>query len=141
MTSKFRWALPSLALAASLSLSFGHMPAAAAEGLYAQSGKVIALIRAGKYAEALPLAQAMVTQLEKGPPNKDYAGALNNLAQVYADMGRDAEAEPLYKQALAVMEKAVGLESVDIAIDSTALPRSISVSFAMPRPNRCSSVR
>jgi CHAT domain-containing protein len=32
-------------------------------------------------------------------------------------MGRDAEAEPLFKRALAVMEKAVGLESVDIAIE------------------------
>ena len=117
MTSKSRWALLGLALATILDCG----SASAAEGLFAQSGKVIALTRAGKYAEALPLAQAMVTQLEKGPPNKDYAGALNNLGQVYADMGRDAEAEPLYKQALAVMEKAVGLESVDIAIELNSL--------------------
>ena len=117
MTSKSRWALLGLALATILDCG----SASAAEGLFAQSGKVIALTRAGKYAEALPLAQAMVAQLEKGPPNKDYAGALNNLAQVYADMGRDAEAEPLYKQALAVMEKAVGLEFVDIAIELNGL--------------------
>ena len=82
----------------------------------AQSGKIIQLTRAGKYAEALPLAQAMVAQLEKGPArHRDLAGALNNLAQVYGDMGRDAEAEPLYKRALAIMEKAVGLNSADIA--------------------------
>jgi len=92
-------------------------PPAHAEGLFAQSGKVIALIKAGKYNEALPLAQAMVADQEKRGPSRDLAGALNNLGQVYADMGRDAEAEPLYKRALAIMEKAVGLESVDIAIE------------------------
>jgi CHAT domain-containing protein/Tfp pilus assembly protein PilF len=86
-----------------------------AQGLFAQSGKVIQLMRAGKYAEALPLAQAMVAQLEKGPPNRDLAGAINNLAQVYGDLGRDAEAEPLYKRALAIMEKSGGLDSADIA--------------------------
>jgi CHAT domain-containing protein len=86
-----------------------------AQGLSAQSGKIIQLTRAGKYAEALPLAQAMVAQLEKGPPNRDLAGAINNLAQVYGDMGRDAEAEPLYKRALAIMEKSAGLDSADIA--------------------------
>ena len=81
-----------------------------AQGLSAQSGKIIQLTRAGKYAEALPLAQAMVAQLEKGPPNRDLAGAINSLAQVYSDMGRDAEAEPLYKRALGVMEKSGGLD-------------------------------
>jgi CHAT domain-containing protein/Tfp pilus assembly protein PilF len=86
-----------------------------AQGLSAQSGKIIQLTRAGKYAEALPLAQAMVAQLEKGPPNRDLAGAINNLAQVYGDMGRDGEAEPLYKRALAIMEKSAGLDSADIA--------------------------
>jgi len=111
MTSKSRWALLGLALA--VSLSAGSV--SAAENLSTQSGKVIALMRAGKYAEALPLAEAMVAQLEKGPPNKDFAGALNNLGQVYADMGRDAEAEPIYKRALAVMEKAAGIDSPDMA--------------------------
>ena len=86
-----------------------------AQGLSAQSGKIIQLTRAGKYAGALALAQAMVAQLEKGPPNRDLAGAINNLAQVYGDMGRDAEAEPLYKRALAIMEKSAGLDSADIA--------------------------
>ena len=59
----------------------------------------------------------MVADQEKRPPSRDLAGALNNLAEVYSGMGRDAESEPLYKRALAVMEKAVGLESVDIAIE------------------------
>jgi tetratricopeptide (TPR) repeat protein len=112
-----------------------------AQGLSAQSGKIIQLTRAGKYAEALPLAQAMVTQLEKGPPNRDLAGAINNLAQVYGDMGRDAEAEPLYKRALAIMEKSAGLDSADIAPELNNLAALTSASFAMPRPSRCSSAR
>ena len=111
MKSQNRLALFVLALAA----GFCAGSPSRAEGLYAQSGKVIQLMRAGKYAEALPLAQAMVAQLEKGPPSRDFAGALNNLAQVYGDMGRDAEAEPLYKRSLAVMEKAAGLDSADMA--------------------------
>ena len=37
--------------------------------------------------------------------------ALNNLALLYGSQGRDAEAEPLFKRALAIMEKTVGLDS------------------------------
>ncbi|MBI5260899.1 MAG: tetratricopeptide repeat protein [Bradyrhizobium sp.] len=86
-----------------------------AEGLAAQSGKVIELGRAGKYAEAIALAQAMLANLEKGPPNRDVAGALNNVAQLYGDVGRDADAEPIFKRAIATMEKAVGVDSVEMA--------------------------
>lgn len=88
-----------------------------AQGLAAQSAKIAELGRAGKYAQAIPLAQAMLTNLEKGPPTKDLAGAINNLAQLYGEVGRDAEAEPMFKRALAIMEKVVGIESVDIAIE------------------------
>jgi CHAT domain-containing protein/Tfp pilus assembly protein PilF len=107
-----------LALSASVLLAAFAMSAPiGAQNLFAQSGKVIQLTRAGKYAEALPLAQGMVADQEKRLPSRDLAGALNNLAEIYSGMGRDAEAEPLYKRALAVMEKAVGLDSVDIAIE------------------------
>src|SRR5215472_5376718 len=86
-----------------------------AQGLAAQSAKIDALGRAGKYGEAIPLAQAMVANLDKGQPSRDLAGALNSLAQLYGDVGRDAEAEPLYMRALAIMERTVGLDSVGIA--------------------------
>lgn len=86
-----------------------------AQGLGAQSGKVLELGRAGRYAEAIALAQAMLANLEKGPPSRDLAGALSNLAQLYGEVGRDAEAEPMFKRAIAIMEKAVGVDSVDIA--------------------------
>jgi CHAT domain-containing protein/tetratricopeptide (TPR) repeat protein len=112
MTSRNRLVLMlCLALAGAASVATPSF----AQGLSAQSGRIIQLTRAGKYAEALPLAQAMVAQLEKGSPNRDLAGAINNLAQVYGDMGRDAEAEPLYKRALAIMERSAGLDSADIA--------------------------
>ncbi len=90
------------------------MPSSA-QGLAAQSARINALGDAGKYAEAIPLAQAMLANLEKSPASRDYAGALNNLAELYRGVGRDADAEPLYKRAIAIMEKAVGLNSVDIA--------------------------
>ncbi|MBR0726110.1 CHAT domain-containing tetratricopeptide repeat protein [Bradyrhizobium manausense] len=83
--------------------------------LSGQSARINALRTAGKYAEALPLAQAMVASLEKASNNRDLAAALNNLAQIYADQGRDDQAEPIYKRAIALMEKGTGLDSVEIA--------------------------
>ena len=86
-------------------------------GLAADSDRINALGAAGKYSEAIPLAEAMLAKMEKGPPSKNLAGALNNLAQLYGEVGRDAEAEPMFKRAIAIMEKVVGLEAVDIAIE------------------------
>ena len=42
--------------------------------------------------------------------------ALNNLAALYDDQGRYAEAEPLYKRALAIDEKALGPDHPDVAL-------------------------
>jgi CHAT domain-containing protein/Tfp pilus assembly protein PilF len=106
-------ALGCLALLASACLG----TPSSAQGLAAQSARIAELGRAGKYAEAIPLAQAMLADQEKRPPTKDLAGAINNLAQLYGDVGRDAEAEPMFKRSLAIMEKVVGLESVAIAIE------------------------
>jgi tetratricopeptide (TPR) repeat protein len=109
--------LLSLALGANLFVNAGAL---AQGGLSARSGKVIALSEAGKYAEAIALAQAMASELEKSQPNsRDYAGALNNLAQLYSETGRDAEAEPIYQRAIAVMERANGRDSADIASELT----------------------
>ena len=41
--------------------------------------------------------------------------SLNNLAVLYSDQGRYAEAEPLYKRALAIREKALGPDHPDVA--------------------------
>lgn len=108
-----------LALAAGLALAINvsfAVPGLAQKGdLSAQSARIAALRSVGKYSEALPLAQAMVASLEKTSNNRDLAAALNNLAQIYADQGHDDQAEPLYKRAIALMEKGAGQGSVEIA--------------------------
>ena len=43
------------------------------------------------------------------------ATSLNNLAALYKEQGRYADAEPLYKRALAIDEKAVGPDHPDVA--------------------------
>ena len=40
---------------------------------------------------------------------------LNNLAELYRAQGKYAEAEPLYKRALAIWEKALGPEHPNVA--------------------------
>jgi CHAT domain-containing protein/Tfp pilus assembly protein PilF len=108
-----------LALAAGLAFaittSFAAPGLAQKADLSTQSARINALRSAGRYSEALPLAQAMVASLEKTGNNRDLAAALNNLAQIDADQGHDDQAEPLYKRAIALMEKGTGQGSVEIA--------------------------
>ncbi|WFU41619.1 CHAT domain-containing protein [Bradyrhizobium sp. CB82] len=106
-----------LALAAGLALALvaSFVTSATAQSLAVQSAKINELSRAGRYPEALSLAQAMVASLEKGNNSRDLAGALNNLAQVYAAQGHDDQAEPLYKRAVALLEKSLGLDTPEIA--------------------------
>ena len=43
------------------------------------------------------------------------AATLNNLAELYKEEGRYADAEPLCKRALAIREKALGPDHADVA--------------------------
>jgi CHAT domain-containing protein/Tfp pilus assembly protein PilF len=83
----------------------------------ALSAKITEFSRAGKYSEAIPLAQRQLENLEKtrGPVDRDVAASLNNLALLYGNQGRDSEAEPLYKRAIAILEKIHGLDSSEVA--------------------------
>lgn len=105
-------------------------------GLAAQSAEIASLSRAGKYAEALLRAQAMVDALEKTTNTRDLAAALSNLGQVYASLGRDADAEPLYKRALSLYEKAVGLDSAEIApvLNNLAALDQLQLRYAEAEP-------
>ena len=76
---------------------------------------------AGKYSEALPLAQAMVASLEKSDNGRELAAALNNLGQVHAGQGRDDLAEPLYKRSIALMERSLGLDTPLVSAELTNL--------------------
>ncbi len=43
------------------------------------------------------------------------ANSLNNLAELYREQGKYAQAEPLYQRALAIVEKALGPDRPDVA--------------------------
>src|SRR5258708_12384033 len=90
----------------------------------ALSARIAELNRAGKYAEAIPLAQRQLESLEKanGPFNRDVAAALNNLALLYGAQGNDTEAEPLRKGSIPILEKVYGLASSELPPQSTTLP-------------------
>ncbi|MCZ6453622.1 MAG: tetratricopeptide repeat protein, partial [Alphaproteobacteria bacterium] len=45
-----------------------------------------------------------------GPEHPDLATNLNNLAGLYREQGKYADAEPLYKRALAILDKTPGPE-------------------------------
>ncbi|MEI9926054.1 MAG: CHAT domain-containing tetratricopeptide repeat protein [Bradyrhizobium sp.] len=83
----------------------------------ARSSAINELSRAGKYSQAIPLAQQLLADLEKarGPSDADVAGAMNNLAMLYGSQGQDADAEPLYRRSIAILEKLHGLDSSGIA--------------------------
>jgi len=81
------------------------------------TAQIAELSRAGKYSEAIPLAQRLLANMEKtyGPVHRDVAASLNNLAMLYGSTGQDADAEPLYQRALTIQEKVSGLDSPEIA--------------------------
>ncbi|MFK4511002.1 CHAT domain-containing protein [Bradyrhizobium daqingense] len=114
-----------LAVIAALALAASAcMPTAALAqqgSLAAQGARINELSKAGRYSEALPLAQAMVASLEKSDNGRDLAAALNNLGQVHAGLGRDDLAEPIYKRAIALMERSVGLDTPLVATELTNL--------------------
>jgi tetratricopeptide (TPR) repeat protein len=68
------------------------------------------LYAAGKYSEAIPLAEHALVLTEKalGPDHQTIAASLNNLAGQYDSQGAYAKAEPLYQRALAIDEKVLG---------------------------------
>ncbi|MDA7827323.1 tetratricopeptide repeat protein [Rhodobacteraceae bacterium] len=71
----------------------------------------------GKYGEAEPMLKKLC-EWEKedfGVNHADYAMALNNLAFMYHDQGRNDAAEPLYLRALEIGRKALGEDHPDYA--------------------------
>ena len=82
------------------------------------------LEKQAKYAEAIPYAQAFIELAKEkfGETHQIYAAGLNNLAGLYKTQGRYAQAEPLYKRALAIDEKVLGpdLLSTGISVGNLA---------------------
>jgi hypothetical protein len=79
--------------------------------------QIIQLYSQGRYSEAIPLAQRVLTIREKelGPDDLEVATALNNLASLYRAQGRYADSEPTFKRALAIREKRLGPDNPDVA--------------------------
>jgi tetratricopeptide (TPR) repeat protein len=75
------------------------------------------LYNAGKYQDALPLAEQILAYTENtfGPEDPLTAYSLSNLGSLYAAMGEYAKAEPLYQRALQIREKVLGSEHADTA--------------------------
>ena len=64
-----------------------------------------------RYGEAKKWWLAALEKAETfGPDDQRLATSLNNLAELYRTQGKYAEAEPLYKRSLAIVEKALGPE-------------------------------
>jgi CHAT domain-containing protein/tetratricopeptide (TPR) repeat protein len=94
-----------------------------ADGAAELSRQVIELLNAGRYAEAIPLAQRALAIREKtlGPFHPDLATSLNDLAVLYYNQGRYGDAEPLYKRALSIREKALGRAHPHVALSMSNL--------------------
>jgi tetratricopeptide (TPR) repeat protein/CHAT domain-containing protein len=87
--------------------SLAHAQSSEAQEL---NKKVVELYQAGRYDEAIPLAQQVLAIDEKafGPDRPEVATDLNNLAALNLAEGRSADAESLYKRSLEIREKALG---------------------------------
>jgi len=74
--------------------------------------KIDELDRAGRYRDAIPLAQDALKLVEstKGPESLEAGTACDKLGALYLDNGDYAKAEPLYQRALRISEKVLGRE-------------------------------
>ena len=100
----------------------------AGDDLAALSQQVELLFKAGKYAEALPLAERAVMAAERqhGPNDASVAAPLLMLGEVLGGLGRLPEAEPHERRALAIREAALGPNHPDTAAALVALAGTFS---------------
>jgi len=116
--------LPKLGMAAVLAAVFFFPAPARADEANDLNNRAVELSKAGRYSEAIPLADRAVALREKalGPNHPQVAPLLNNLAAmlnnqalVYHAQGRYAEAVPLLQRALTIQEKVLAREHPDLA--------------------------
>ena len=79
--------------------------------------QVIGLYRAGRYGEAVELAEEALALRRSllGERHPDVATSLNNLALLYSAQGRYGEAEPLLEEALGLRRELLGERHPDVA--------------------------
>jgi CHAT domain-containing protein/tetratricopeptide (TPR) repeat protein len=81
------------------------------------SQRVIEIYQAGRYQEAIPLAERSLSILEQalGANHPFVAESLNNLAVLYRAQGNYAQSEPLYQRSLSIYEQALGANHPAVA--------------------------
>ena len=91
----------------------------------AMNEKALGLIKAGKYEEALPMAQRSLEMREKalGPEHPGVGGSLMLLAMAHDGMSQWYMALPLYQRAVKIREKALGPEDPQTAASLSRLAR------------------
>jgi CHAT domain-containing protein/tetratricopeptide (TPR) repeat protein len=77
--------------------------------------RIMELYGEGKFREAIPLAERLVTKQPRGLDDSQSAASINLLALLYKSTGEYAKAEPLYKEALEIRQKVLGREHPDTA--------------------------
>ena len=112
-SGKRRWLLVGL-------LCLGLWPVVAASAQETRWDSIMAgaarAYQQADYAQAEKLLLAALKEAEKfGEQDPRFATSLNNLAELYRAQGKYAQAEPLYRRALAIREKALGPEHPNVA--------------------------
>src|ERR1041384_5341430 len=79
--------------------------------------RITELYQAGRYDEAIPLAERILAIMEKlaGREHIYVAQSLSNLALLYEVKGDYERAEPLYQRSLAIFEKKLGTDHLNVA--------------------------
>ena len=111
---------PVLSVPSPLPLRFPAATSAELLGLY-QS--IAGLYDAGKYEEAVPLAEEYVARVERIPDDPEgllFANAISLLSRLYQVQGRYQDAEPLLRRSLDILENKSGPEG-DVATELDAL--------------------
>jgi len=118
------WRLvPTLAIAVLVSVTIVSTRAQPSDDLAALNKQVEELSKAGKYAEALPLAERAVKVADEqhGPNDPAVAGPLLKLGNVLGRLGRLADMERHERRALAIRETALGPDHPETAEALAAL--------------------
>jgi CHAT domain-containing protein/tetratricopeptide (TPR) repeat protein len=92
--------------------------AQAAGSLNDLDAKILALLETGKFAEAIPLAELQLAEVEKAEPKNavKVAERARRLGKLYWEMGRYADAEIRHKQALDGYTAALGSKHPEIGV-------------------------
>jgi CHAT domain-containing protein/tetratricopeptide (TPR) repeat protein len=90
-----------------------------------QYEEALKLRGAGKYDEALPLAERALEIRTRllGSEHRDVAAAINGLAGIYTGRSDYVKAEPLYRRALGIREKMLGKDHLDTGASLNNLAR------------------